>query len=77
MGKKTLLQQNSYLCDSQSYKQALRVNVNSSTAIEGVRTVHRDSVSGCFVTVQSAKAHPRTTEIHHVKTQTYSSRLKK
>jgi hypothetical protein len=35
--KNSLLQQNPYLRNAQSYQQALRVNVVSSMAIEGVR----------------------------------------
>ena len=35
--KNALLQQNPYLRDAQSYRRALRMNVVSSTAIEGVR----------------------------------------
>ena len=76
MKKKTLFQQNPYLRDPPSYKQALRVNVDSSMAIEGVRTVHRNSKDGCFVTAQSAKTSSHTTGTHRVKTQIQSSRSK-
>jgi len=37
--KNSLLQQNPYLRNAQSYQQALRVNVVSSMAIEGVKKV--------------------------------------
>lgn len=39
MQKKSLFEQNPHLKGNQSYEQALRVNVLSSTAIEGVRKV--------------------------------------
>lgn len=39
MRKKTLFEQNPHLKSKQSYEQALRVNVLSSMAIEGVRKV--------------------------------------
>jgi hypothetical protein len=39
MKKKSLFEQNPHLKGKQSYEQALRVNVLSSMAIEGVRKV--------------------------------------
>ena len=37
MSPKTLIQQNSHLRNAQDYQRALRANVLSSTAIEGVK----------------------------------------
>lgn len=37
MAPKTLIQQNPHLRNAQDYQRALRVNVLSSTSIEGVR----------------------------------------
>ena len=37
MPPKTLIQQNSHLRNAQDYQRALRANVLSSTAIEGVK----------------------------------------
>ena len=45
MQKKSLLQQNPHLKGKLSYEQALRVNVLSSMAIEGVRKVAEKALS--------------------------------
>lgn len=45
MQKKSLFEQNPHLKGKQSYEQALRVNVLSSMAIEGVRKVAEKALS--------------------------------
>ena len=46
--KKSLLETNPYLKDGAKRTKALARNVESSSAIEGIR-VKRDAASGCFV----------------------------
>lgn len=45
MQKKSLLTQNPYLKNNKAYQQALRVNVLSSMAIEGVRKAAETALS--------------------------------
>ncbi|KAF0162041.1 MAG: hypothetical protein FD157_4054 [Rhodocyclaceae bacterium] len=45
MQKKSLLTQNPYLKNTKAYQQALRVNVLSSMAIEGVRKAAETALS--------------------------------
>lgn len=39
----------------------------------GSGKVGRSSISGCFVTVKYAKAHPKTTEVERIKKPTKKS----
>ncbi len=53
--KKSLLETNPYLKDTDSRERALARNIESSSAIEGIR-VKRDAASGRFIGNKSDKA---------------------
>lgn len=53
MQKKSLFEQNPHLKGQRSYEQALRVNVVSSMAIEGVRKVAEKALSAPVKTAKT------------------------
>jgi hypothetical protein len=53
--KKSLLSTNPYLKDTGTRERAMARNIESSSAIEGIR-VTRDAASGRFISKESAKA---------------------
>ncbi|ABK98633.1 hypothetical protein Ppro_1006 [Pelobacter propionicus DSM 2379] len=56
--KRSLLTTNPYLKDPQKREEAMARNIETSSAIEGIK-IKRISITGCFVHADHITAHPR------------------
>lgn len=60
MLKNSLLSQNPYLANAKMYEQALRVNVLSSMAIEGVKKLLKKHLQHLALNLQNANSYVRS-----------------